>query len=368
MILNQRCLLLSRLFMGCLLIGSAIQTPIRGAEPSVRSGVVTADFTVDQKAPADQPGKVLQAEHDKFFGTGADSILKVAASNGDDSNFTKGTSSSKIRKQAIDKLPLRHMTDDQKRRVMNVVNDTGFYRRLPTVVFPAEAECYTYFLDYPESAVSIWRAMGISEMRLGQTGPNFYTGDVGDGTTGLLEVVYRDSDMILVYCDGQYKSPFLKQPIKSQSILLLETNYFRETDDKVYVTHRADLFVTFPSETVETIAKVLAPLTAPIADRSFVEVSMFLKMMSMAMERRPEWVGEIVDRMEGVPDDRKVKLLAVSGQINSRAESRINLSNHRTAPSTRLPKQTAAPIPATTQSAARPSQPERTSQPVFFRK
>lgn len=367
MILNLRCLQHTHLLISCLLIGSVLPHGIQAADLPSGSGVVTADFSVEKQAVEERPGRVQQAEHNQSFGTCSDSILKVAASRDEDSNFTKGTSSSKVRKQAIDKLPLRHLTEDQKRRVMNVVNDTGFYRRLPTVVFPAESECYTYFLDYPESAVSIWRAMGISEMRMGQTAPNFYTGDVGDGTTGLLEVVYRDSDMILVFCDGEYKSPFLKQPIKSQSILLLETNYFRETDDKVYVTHRADLFVTFPSETVETIAKVLAPMTAPIADRSFVEVSMFLKMMSIAMERRPDWVGDMVDRMQDVPEDRKVKLLAVSEQINSRAESRINLSNHRTAPSSRLPRQTAAPIPAT-QPVARPAQPERASQPGFFRR
>jgi len=369
MILDRRCLPLYGLLFGCLIQGTLLSGSLNGEEIPAGSGIVTADFVVEESQSEKRPGEVLQAESEKLFGRDSENeaILRVGGSKSEDSSATKGTSSSKVCAQAINNLPLKQLTEEQKQRVMKVINETGFYRRLPTVVFPAEAECYNYFLDYPESAVSIWRAMGISQIQLGQTSPNLYTGDAGDGTVGYLEVIYRDSDTILVYCDGEYKSPFLKQPIKSQSVLVLETNYFRETDDKVYVTHRADLFVTFPSQTVETVAKVLAPLTAPIADRSFIEISMFLKMMSLAMERRPDWIGQMVDRMDGVPHDRKEKLLAVAGEIKTRSESRISLSDHRSPASASSSRPSAAQIPAV-RSAVRTAQPERSSQPFLFRK
>jgi len=337
-------------------------SPAWGAEIPENSGVVTADLEiVSGRDDASAASPRLQKETEKLFGRGENpsALLRIGATkSSNDGNVGKGTSSSKVRNQAIEQLPLRQMTNEHREKVSRVVKEAGFYRRLPTVVFPAESECYGYFLDYPESAVSLWRAMGISEMKLTPSTPNVYVGDVGDGTFGTLEVLYRDSETVLVHCDGQYKSPFLKQPIKSQSVLILKTNYFRETDNRVYVTHRADLFVTFPSQTVETVARVLAPLTAPIADRSFVEVSMFLKMMSLAMERRPDWVEEMAARMDGIPEDRKTKLMQVTGQIHSRIETQVSLSDHREGIPASSRGSVAGPVSAAKQSTDLPLHPE----------
>lgn len=316
--------------IGVTSLGIAFSSSVRSEEIRSDSKVETADFVLEEVSP--KPGTVVRAASENLLSDSADprAILHVKGTGNDEgTNYGKGTSSSKVRLSAAENLPLRNLAEEDREKVSAVIRNTGFFRRLPTVVFPAEAECYNYFLDCPESAVSLWRAMGISGMNLQQSGSNRYTGDVGDGTTGFIEVIHRDSDSILVYCDGEYKSPFLKQPIKSQSVLHLETNYFRESDDKVYVTHRADLFVTFPSQTVETISKVLAPLTAPIADRSFIEISMFLKMMSVAMERKPEWVRDMASRMEGVSESHKSRLMSVTREINLRAESRMPLSDRR---------------------------------------
>jgi hypothetical protein len=90
----------------------------------------------------------------------------------------------------------------------------------------------------------------------------------------------------------------------------------------VYVTHRADLFVSFPSQTVEAIAKVLSPITVVMTDRTFSEISLFLRMMSLAMQRRPDWVEQIVNKMEGVPELRKTQLLALTAQVYNASQKR----------------------------------------------
>lgn len=372
MSLVSRCALVGWLTVSFVAVECSGLQQVAGAEISTGSGVTTANFVVEGSAEP-QPGVVLQAESEKLFGKepASPAIQRVNSTKSEEgADIAKGSSSSRVRAQAVENLPLKNLNQDQRARVHKIVKDAGLFRRLPTVVFPSEAECYGYFLEYPESAVSIWRAMGISELQLQGTGPNLYTGDAGDGTVGRIEVLFRDSDTVLVICEGEYKSPFLKKPIVAQSVLNLETNYFRETDDKVYITHRADLFVTFPSQTVETVAKVLAPLTVPIADRSFVEVSMFLKMMSMAMERRPDWIQEMANRMDGIPEDRKTRLLSVADEINSRAESRVSLSAHRTPQAIPFSQNGVSQIPAISVSSPteRAAHPERTSQTLRVRK
>ena len=234
----------------------------------------------------------------------------------------KGTSSSSAKKAAVAAIPMDQLTPESKQRVNTLLKNASFYRRLPKVTFAIEPEVYSYFVSHPDVAVSIWRAMKISKLEMWQTGRFDYEADTGDGSTGKLEVLHAGVEKNVVTCDGMYKSPLFKQPIAAQSLLLLQTSFFREADGTVYVTHRADLFISFPSQTVDVVSKIFSPLAVSMTDRTFTEISLFLKMMSMAMSRRPDWVEQIADKMEGVPEVRKSQVLELTSQVYSSAQKR----------------------------------------------
>jgi hypothetical protein len=134
--------------------------------------------------------------------------------------------------------------------------------------------------------------------------------------------LHTGAEKNLVTCDGLYKSPLLVKPIEAKSLLFLQTNFTRDADGTVYVTHRADLFVTFPSQTVDVVSRIFSPLTVSMTDRTFTEVSLFLKMMSLAMTRRPDWVEQIAGQMEGVADVRREQVLELNAQVHSAARKR----------------------------------------------
>jgi hypothetical protein len=112
------------------------------------------------------------------------------------------------------------------------------------------------------------------------------------------------------------------KPIEAKSLLLLETSFSRDAEGTIYVTHRADLFVTFPSQTIDVVSKIFSPLAVSMTDRTFIEVSLFLKMMSLAMTRRPDWVEQITEKMDGVADIRKDQVLELSSQVYTAARKR----------------------------------------------
>ncbi len=250
----------------------------------------------------------------------------------------KGTSSDKVKKTAMSELPLDKLTPKNLARVQSLLDEVGYFRRLPTTVFAADPDVYQFFIRYPDVAVSIWRVMGISEMKMWQTGPNEYEGDSGDGSTGIIDVVYRSAEENMLICEGQYQSPILKKPIKARSLVVLKTSFIKETDGTMYVTHRADMYVAFPSQTVETVAKVLSPVTGTMADRTFTEMSLFLRMMSLAMTRRPNWVDQIAGQLEGVAEVRKQQLREVTVQVHNGERKRQGLPP--------LVSKVAAPAPA----------------------
>jgi hypothetical protein len=244
----------------------------------------------------------------------------------------RGTSSDRIKKAALAAVPLNEMTPEARKRAAGVLDEMSYFRRLPTVVHPVEPAAYRFFMAHPDVAVSIWRALEISQLKLWQTGAREYEGDAGDGTVGIIDLLHQTPDKCLIICEGEYKSPLLKKPIKAKSLILLETEFVRDADGTYSATHRADLFVTFPSQTIETVAKVLSPVTGPMVDRNFTEMSLFLKMMSLAMTRRPGWVEQLAGKLDGITEKSRTELMKVTSDVYAAEAKRLEASYIDAAP------------------------------------
>src|SRR5690606_20909099 len=135
-------------------------------------------------------------------------------------------------------------------------------------------------------------------VQMWQTSATSYETDTRDGTIGTVDVLYRHPGSYLVLCHGQFQSPALPKPIQASALMHLQPRF--STDGTV--AHHVDLFVSFPSLTVETIAKLVSPVSNRIADRNFEEVSLFVEMMSTAMSRQPGWVEQLAGELEGIVD------------------------------------------------------------------
>ncbi|MCA9039103.1 MAG: hypothetical protein KDA65_02015 [Planctomycetaceae bacterium] len=224
----------------------------------------------------------------------------------------RGTSQRSARKTGLAALPLTQMTEQNRAKAEHVLSSLSLFRELPTLSVEVNPEIYRFFVQNPDVAVSIWRVMQISDFKMWQTNQNEYEADAGDGTIGIIDVLLRSETDNVIYCEGEYKSPLLKNPIKGQTVLHLQTKFSKGVSGEDIATHRLYMYVSFPSQSVETVARVMSPVSNAIVDRNFKEISLFLNMMTLAMTRQPGWVHAVSTRMEGVIDIRKTQLLRLT--------------------------------------------------------
>jgi len=227
----------------------------------------------------------------------------------------KGDSSQDALKTAIERLPAGKLTAEQIATVRGVLENRSLFRQLPTLVVEAAPEVHSYFVGNPEAAVGIWQVLKISQFELKKTEPAVWFGDAGDGSEGTIEVLHRDTDSVLLHCDGAYKSPLLPRPIRATSIMHLRVQPKKADDGKTLLVQDLDLFVTFPSQTVDTVARLISPVSHLIADRNFRELTLFIRFMQVAMERQPGWVERTVQRIEGIDRTQREELLNVSARV-----------------------------------------------------
>ncbi|HWL07881.1 MAG TPA: hypothetical protein VNQ76_05735 [Planctomicrobium sp.] len=229
-----------------------------------------------------------------------------------------GDSSRRQRLAAAKELPVTGVSAAAQGQIQDVLNNISLFRRLPTVSMVTDQRPYEYFLQHPDVAVSLWRAMEISQVQLSQAGPTSYRTDTRDGTVGTVELLYRNQESVLILCQGQLHAPGMPRPIQAKALIHLQYRVTGPTE----VVHYCDMFVSFPSAAVEAIAKLVSPMSFRVADKNFEEISLFVSLMSNAMMKQPGWVEQIALQMEGVAAERGNELRSITASVYVDSERR----------------------------------------------
>lgn len=226
----------------------------------------------------------------------------------------KGSSNKKAREISRNVLPLDRMKPADRKEVEKLLKNTSFFRESETLKIEVDPRAYLYFVWNPEMTVEIWKAMGISKFRMKPTSKRNYRAETGDGSSGTLRTLYRGQYHNVVLGEGVYKNPLLPKAIRARALIHLQTQFTRNKEGKTFATHRVFMHVVFPSSAVETVSKILEPLSKAIADQNFRDISLFVYLMSQSMEKQPGWIEHLAKSIEDVPQKKKEQFLKIAAQ------------------------------------------------------
>lgn len=261
-----------------------------------------------------------------FFGTQAvatDSRVIELANKAGVRILRDSSSDKQLQKTAAAQVPLGRMSRQSQQRALHLLKNTSQYRRMPSLQYEIDASLYQYLINHPDVAIATWRVMGISKLNMWQTAPFEYAAEANDGSKGQADVLWRDGNQCLFVVAGAYHSPLLPSAIEASALVWMRYRFERTRDNRIVVNQQIETFIHFPSPAIEAIAKLASMVTNSILDRNVMEVSLYAQMMSRAVNRDSDWVEEVADRMDGVPDHRKIELTRVARGLNP-YESRMN--------------------------------------------
>jgi len=291
--------------LACGVLFACDATALAGDAPDVDVPAKLPTEVLDKATPLDEVAGGRRA---------SSKIMPVKATLDRIQVLEPGSSDRETLKAAKAALPLNRLTPAGRRRADGILTNLSMFRAMPAVRIEVDHDAYRYFVEHPDVAVSIWRALDVSKCQLWQTGPDSYETDVGDGSVGVIDVLYRSDRDHLVIGEGEFKSPLLPKPIRAAGLLHLHTEYVTRVDGQPEAICRGNLFVTFPSQTVETAAKVISPMTNIVIDRNFEEISLFAHMMTLAMQTQPGWVENVAQQLDGILERRRGELLQIAAR------------------------------------------------------
>lgn len=244
--------------------------------------------------------------------------------------LTSGTSSRKIRQQAVQAIPLSELTPEARSKITPIIEKPSIYRRLPVTSIDVDPDYFLYLVRYPEVIVNIWQLMGITEMTLDRTGPFAMKSNDGAGAISDVELVYGTSNLNIYHAKGSYSGPLFRRKLHGSCVLVLRTNYREGPNGAPQAVSSLDVFLKVENATASLIAKTVNPIVGSSADHNFVESLNFVQRLNETTEKNGYGVQRMADRLENLTPEVRKGFVKAAGATYQRSTQRKRKSANAT--------------------------------------
>ncbi len=263
----------------------------------------------------------------------------------------KASTTLKSKKEILSKIPFKSLSPYAQEKIRIVLKNISMYRRLPVEIITCEKELYDFMTFHPDTMVSIWRLMGVSQMELQESSPGKFILRDQAGTEGLVEVIHRTENMLLIYADGAYEGVPFPKKVTGRGLIILQNQPMKGNKGENLLAIRLDAFMQIENNGVEALAKTFQPLVGRVADHNLNQVAGFLGELSQTTIAKGGGVANLAKRLEGVTPEVRMEFAEVALLISSRY----------------LPKASGSPLPLQTPNSNQrfaAAQPVTENQPV----
>ena len=237
-------------------------------------------------------------------------------------------SKAESQQESIRSIPFDQLQQDVRTKLWDVVQNPTIYRRLPVKVVDCDPQMYLFLVRYPEVIVNIWELMDVTRVQVERTGPFTFKAADGAGTVSTAELVYGSSTLHVVYAEGHYTGPLVKDLLKGRCVLLLHSGY-TESQQRTYVTNRLDMFIQLDHPAAEVVAKTLQPLIGRTIDQNFVESAGFLGKVSRVAETNGPGLQHLATRLMNVQPEVRTQFSDLAAAVNHKAALRASATEQQ---------------------------------------
>jgi len=231
----------------------------------------------------------------------------------------RASTSRAAQQEAIESIPLDRLDPAARAKVSAVLANVSIFRRLPVEVIPCDSELYLFLLDHPDVVVNIWQVLGISRVTLHQAADGAFQVADDAGTTGSIQLLYRDQHTHVFYTEGQYNGPVFGNPIHGQVLIVMKSGYVQRPDGRCYITCRLDAFTHIDNVGVEIITKTIQPLIGKTADANFMQTAAFIGTLSRTAEVNHAGIQRLARKLALVQPEVRDQFAQITQRISQKA-------------------------------------------------
>jgi hypothetical protein len=167
---------------------------------------------------------------------------------------------------------------------------------------PLPEAVYAYLLDRPPMAAALVNRLNLSLYRAEMRGPGRYWGNDGEGTEGIVELVYQNRTSRVYYLEGSHDSRFLPR-ITGKAVVLLRMNQVTDSNGTEVMDSTLVSYTRLDNRLLAGIVSLLRPLTGSAVTRKLAKGVDTVNRLSQAMRQQPDRVLSEATKSPGLSSD-----------------------------------------------------------------
>ncbi|NMC21412.1 MAG: hypothetical protein GYA33_13450 [Thermogutta sp.] len=245
----------------------------------------------------------------------------------------RGVSGRDVKRAAIGQIPWEKLAPQDRERVLEVVNRSAMFRRMPGRIIQCEPGFYQFLVENPNVVVGVWQVLGVTKMRLEPRENDGYLLDDAAGTVAHVKYVLNSPSCHVVYAEGQYSGPLMLRPLQGRCVVVLNSSYIREKDGTAYVSADLDLFLQIDRAGLELLAKAMNPFFGAMAESNYQQTFAFLGSLYRTAAVRSTAMRHLAGQLTNVsPTVREQFVSLIADAARRESEEQIRDSENATGP------------------------------------
>lgn len=148
---------------------------------------------------------------------------------------------------------------------------------------------YVYLLDRPPTAAALVNRLELGLYKAEERGPGRYWGDDGEGTSGFVELVYRDRTHRLYYLEGSHESALLPH-LTGKAVVLLRMVPVTNPAGQEFMETTLVSYTRLDNRFMAGLVSLLRPLVGGTVSRKLTKGVDAVAKLGVEMQRHPERV------------------------------------------------------------------------------
>lgn len=186
-------------------------------------------------------------------------------------------------------FPVQRVDPSWTCRLQAIIQDHTTESRVGPVRAALSESMYRHLLDHPPFTAALMRRLKLGLYQSEGRGPGRFWGDDGEGTKGIVELVYEDATSRIYYLEGSHESRLLPH-VTGKAVVFLRADAVSNANREEMMDSTLVAYTRLDNRFLSGLVSLLHPLVTRIVKSRLQKGVETVNRLGLAMRRDPQRV------------------------------------------------------------------------------
>jgi hypothetical protein len=186
-------------------------------------------------------------------------------------------------------FPVQHIPEDWACRLKFVIDHYTTANALGPLNTAMDASMYFHLLDHPPLAAALINRLDLADYKAEMRGPGRWWANDGEGTEGIVQLVYQERAIRVYYLEGTHRSRLLPN-VSGKAVVFLRMGTVKEPSGHEAMENTLVAYTMLDNRVLSGLASLLRPLVGATVIRKLRKGIAVVNRLGLEIRQRPERV------------------------------------------------------------------------------